>query len=61
MSHDIWSIVIIVSLICWITSTMFFIFKVFPGKDRFEIKAAKIWGVCVLFSFAFWVTGLLNA
>jgi hypothetical protein len=61
MSSDVWSVIVIVSLVGWITSTLLFIFKAFPAKDRFEIRPARVWGGCTLLFYALWVVGLVNA
>lgn len=61
MSNNLWSIVLITALYIWIFSVIIFIFKVFTGRGQFDVKAARIWGGAVLFSFGIWIAGLLNA
>lgn len=38
-----------------------FLFKAFPGRGLFEVKAARTWGLVVLFSYSLWIVGMLNA
>ncbi len=61
MSHEYWSIVVVLGLAGWIASMLMFIFKAFPQRDRFEKRPALIWGGCVIVFFAAWITGLLHA
>ena len=61
MSNDVWSIVLLIGLIGWMTSTLIFIFRAFPGPDRFEVRPARLWGGSVLLFFMVWIIGLLNA
>lgn len=61
MSNDIWSIITLVGLLGWISSMLVFLFKAFPGRDQFEAKPARVWGLAVLFSYGIWIAGMLNA
>jgi len=49
------------SLFGWIVSTIFFLFKSFPGRGAFEATKAKLWGGLLLTFFGIWIAGLLNA
>jgi hypothetical protein len=51
----------LLGLFGWISSMLVFIFKVFPGRDCFESKPARTWGIAILVSYAVWVVGMLNA
>ena len=61
MSHDIWSIVLSVGLVGWITSSIMLMFKAFPEKGVFNASTGMRWGGAVVASFAVWVIGMLNA
>ena len=45
----------------WVASAIVFIFKAFPGRNRFEVRPAARWGVALLVAYALWIAGLLNA
>jgi len=61
VSNGIWSIVTIIGLAGWISSAIVFLFRAFPGRNRFEVREARVWGVAVLVSYAVWIAGMLNA
>jgi hypothetical protein len=61
VSNGIWSIVTLVGLLGWISFMLLFIIKVFPGRDLFEAKPARKWGLAVLVSYGIWIVGMLNA
>jgi len=61
MSHDIWSIVLIIGLAGWIASSIFLMFRAFPEKDVFNPAAGIRWGAAVVVSFVVWIIGMLNA
>ena len=61
MSDDLWSIISLAALFGWISASVAFIFKVFPERNRFDARAARLWGSAVLVLYAVWVVGLLNA
>ena len=61
MPNEMWCIVTIVGLIGWISTALVFLFKAFPGRDVFEARAARTWGVAVLVSYGIWLVGMLNA
>lgn len=61
MTHEIWSVILLIGLSGWIASTLVFIFKAFPSRDRFEPRPAMVWGARALVSFAVWILGLLQA
>jgi hypothetical protein len=61
LSDGIWSIVTLIGLAGWIASAIVFLFRVFPGRDRFEAREARVWGAAVLISYAVWIAGMLNA
>lgn len=61
MSHDIWSIVLILGLSGWIGSSIFLMFRAFPEKDVFNPAAGIRWGSAVVISFIVWIIGMLNA
>jgi hypothetical protein len=59
--NEIWSIITLVALAGWILSVLVFVFKAFPGRDQFDIKQARTWGVAVLVSYGVWIVGMLKA
>ncbi|MFA7060288.1 MAG: hypothetical protein WC156_05660 [Pedobacter sp.] len=61
MSDNIWSLVLLTGMLGWITSSLVFIFKVFPGRGQFEARPALKWGCVFVVSFTVWIVGLLNA
>jgi len=61
MANDFWSIVAIMGLLGWVASTIVFVFRAFPERNRFEAGAARVWGAAVVASFSIWIAGLLNA
>ncbi len=61
MPNETWCIVTIVGLIGWIASALVFLFKAFPGRDMFEARPARMWGVAVLVSYGIWLVGMLKA
>lgn len=61
MSHDIWSIVLLMGLTGWITSSIFLMFRAFPEKDVYNSVAGVRWGGATVISFVVWIIGLLNA
>ncbi len=61
MSHDLWSIFLLLGLSGWITSSIMFMFRAFPERDVFNSASGIRWGGAVIVSFAVWVIGLLNA
>jgi hypothetical protein len=38
-----------------------FLFKAFPGRDQFDARPARTWGLAVLVSYSIWLAGMLNA
>jgi hypothetical protein len=61
MSNDLWSIVTLVGLAGWVTSTIVFIFKAFPLRGVFAAQQARIWGGALIVSYSIWIVGLINA
>ena len=61
MSNGIWSIITLVGLFGWISSMLVFLFKAFPGRNLFEARPARTWGLVVLISYGIWIVGMLNA
>jgi hypothetical protein len=61
VSDGIWSIVTLIGLSGWIFSAIAFLFRAFPGRDRFEAREARVWGAAVLVSYGIWIAGMLNA
>jgi hypothetical protein len=61
VSNGIWSIITLVGLAGWISSMLVFLFKAFPGRDQFEARSARTWGLAVLVSYGIWIAGMLNA
>ena len=61
MSHDIWSIVLLIGLTGWITSSIFLMFKAFPEKGLYNSASGIRWGGAAAISFVVWIIGLLNA
>jgi hypothetical protein len=61
MPNDIWAIIMLISLVGWISSTLVFIFKAFPQRGVFNVKPAKTWGCVVLVFYGIWVLGMFMA
>lgn len=61
MSNNIWSLVLLTGMLGWITSSLVFIFKVFPSRGQFEARPALKWGCVLVVFFTVWIVGLLNA
>lgn len=61
MSNDIWSIVLLIGLTGWITSSIFFMFRAFPEKGVFNSVSGIRWGGATVISLIIWIIGLLNA
>ncbi len=61
MSHDFWSIILIVGLTGWLSSCIILMFRAFPERGICNVSSATRWGAGALFSFAVWIVGLLNA
>ena len=61
MSNDIWSIVLLIGLAGWITSSIFLMFKAFPAKDVYDSASGIRWGGATVISFVVWIIGMLNA
>jgi len=61
MSHDLWSIVLLIGAAGWIASSIFFMFKAFPERDIFNSASGMRWGGAVIVSFVVWIIGMLNA
>jgi len=61
MSNEIWSIITLVGLLGWVSAMLVFILTAFPGRDRFEARPARMWGVVIIISYAVWIAGMLNA
>ena len=61
MSDGMWSIITLIGLSGWVFSSIVFLFRVFPGRGRFEVCEARVWGAAVLVSYGVWIVGMLNA
>lgn len=61
MSNDMWSVILICGLICWIFSSIMLMLKAFPQKDVFIAASGVRWGSAGAVSFLIWVVGMLNA
>ena len=61
MSDGMWSIITLIALSGWVTSTIMFLFRGFPGRGLFKSREARVWGAAVLVSYGVWIVGMLNA
>ncbi len=61
MSSDVWSIILLLGLIGWITSSIFLMLKAFPEKGVFISASGIRWGGSTALFFAVWIIGMLNA
>ena len=61
MSHDIWSVILIIGLIGWLFSSIMLMLKAFPQKNVFITSAGIRWGSAALVSFFVWIAGMLKA
>ncbi len=56
-----WSVITLIGIAGWVSSTIVFLFRVFPGLGVFEAREARIWGLAVLVFYGIWIAGMLNA
>ena len=61
MSHDIWSIILLIGLAGWIFSSIMLALTAFPQKAVFDSLPGMRWGVAIVISFVIWIIGMLNA
>ena len=61
MSDGMWSIITLIGLSGWVSSTIVLLFRAVPRRDLFEAREARIWGAAVLVSYGVWIVGMLNA
>ncbi|MEI6704447.1 MAG: hypothetical protein WCL71_13090 [Deltaproteobacteria bacterium] len=61
MSHDIWSIILLIGLAGWIASSTMLAFKAFPQKGVFDAASGIRWGGALVLFFSVWIIGMLNA
>jgi hypothetical protein len=61
MSNGLWSIITLAGLFGWVSFMLVFLFKAFPGRDLFDARLARRWGIAVLVSYFIWIVGMLNA
>jgi len=61
VSDGLWSIITLIGLSGWVSSVIVFLFRAFPGRGRFEMREARIWGTAVLVAYGVWIAGMLNA
>jgi len=59
--NEAWAMVTIFGFAGWISSTLVFLFKTFPGQGRFEKRPAMVWGGILAAFYVVWITGMLNA
>ena len=59
--HTIWAVVMMAGLAGWLCSTLFFIFRSFPGRGRFLARPALTWGCVLVVSYVIWIVGMLHA
>ena len=59
--HEPWSLLCEIGLIGWLVAAAGFIICTFPSRDIFEKRPAAVWGGCLLFFYAIWITGMLKA
>lgn len=57
----LWSLILEIGLVGWIGCTIGFIVRVFTGEKGFNPKRALFWGGLIIFFYAFWIVGMLNA
>lgn len=57
----LWSIIVEIGFLGWIGSAIGFIFRVFSGQKGFNPTRAVFWGILLIFFYAFWIIGMLNA
>lgn len=61
MMNDVWAVVAVIGLACWLLSALIFIFKAFPGRGQFLARPALTWGTVLIVSYIVWVVGMLRA
>ena len=61
MSDEMWSIITLIGLSGWVSSSIVFLFRAFPGRGLFEVREARVWGGAVLVFYGIWIAGMLNA
>lgn len=61
MSNDIWSIVLLVGLAGWVTSSIFLMIRAFPERGVYDPVSGIRWGGATLVLFVVWIIGMLNA
>ena len=55
-----WAVVTVIGVWGWILAGVGFILRAFPARDRFNARAAAIWGVGFIIFYALWVAGMIN-
>jgi len=61
MSHDIWSIILLVGLAGWVLSSIMLAFKAFPQKGVFDVASGMRWGGAIVVFFSVWIIAMLFA
>lgn len=61
MVRDIWTVILVAGVVCWIFSSIMLMFKAFPGKDVFDTSQGMRWGAVSGVSFFIWIIGMMNA
>ena len=61
MISDIWAVLMVTGLACWLLSVLIFIFKAFPGRGQFLARPALTWGAVLIVSYLVWIVGMLHA
>jgi hypothetical protein len=56
-----WSVLLEIGFLGWIGCSIAFIFRAFSGQKGFNVKAALGWGIFVIFFYALWIVGMLQA
>jgi hypothetical protein len=56
-----WSLVCEIGLWGWIGATIVLIARSFPSRAVFRIKAAAVWGGCLVAFYFLWIVGMLKS
>ena len=57
----LWSIVVVVGLLGWVSGVLLFILKAFRGGTQVMLKQGFLWGTVVVFFYALWIVGMMRA
>ena len=61
MWREVWSVILIAGLICWLVSSIMLMLRAFPQRNVFVVSSGIRWGSAAVISFFIWVIGMLNA